>query len=98
MLSSCDVMLNPVLSGGGVKTKVIESLAWNKTVVSTHSGALGIEPSVCNDKLQIVADNDWDAFANRAIETISKKHNNISTEFFDYYAASNIALRMQQHF
>ncbi len=98
MLSSCDVMLNPVLSGGGVKTKVIESLAWNKTVISTHSGALGIDPKYCNNKLQIVADNDWQQFANAALNSIKGEKQNISSTFFEYYASENIAKRMQIHF
>ena len=46
-IKSCDVMLNPVTGGGGIKTKAIEALGYNKMVVSTVNGAAGILPEVC---------------------------------------------------
>jgi glycosyltransferase involved in cell wall biosynthesis len=98
MLSSCDVMLNPVLSGGGVKTKLVESLAWNKTVISTDSGALGMEKSVCGEKLRICADKDWDAFASLALQAMQGAPSQIPDAYFQFYYANNIAERMQPHF
>ncbi len=56
---AADIMLNPVLSGGGVKTKMIEAIAFGATVVASKTGAAGIERSVCGNKLSIVDDNDW---------------------------------------
>lgn len=63
-LQACDVMLNPVLTGGGIKTKAVEALAWGKCVVSCHSGAAGLERSACGEALFVSADGDWDAFVN----------------------------------
>lgn len=39
---AADVVLNPIVKGAGVKTKVLEAIALGKTVVSTESGAFGI--------------------------------------------------------
>ncbi len=47
---AADIFLNPILSGGGVKTKAIEALAMNCTVISTELGAMGIEKKVCGRK------------------------------------------------
>ncbi len=59
---AADIFLNPVLSGGGIKTKMVEAIAYGATVVSTATGATGIERSVCGEKLVIVKDNDWNEF------------------------------------
>ena len=98
ILSSCDIMLNPVISGGGVKTKVVESLAWNKTVVSSYSGAIGIEQSVCGNKLLIAPDDKWEEFVDLILKGMEDEESNIPASFFDHYYAKNIADRIQQFF
>ena len=65
---AADLFLNPVQSGGGVKTKMIEAIALGTTVISTVSGAAGIDKSVCGDKLVTVADNDWSNFVKAIVE------------------------------
>ena len=52
---AADVFLNPIISGGGVKTKAIEAIAMDCTVISTEIGALGLIREACGNKLQIVA-------------------------------------------
>ncbi|CAN0454159.1 unnamed protein product, partial [Scytosiphon promiscuus] len=58
-----DVVVNPILTGGGVKTKVVEALAMNKTVISTKSGAEGVFQEVCGEKLKVLEDRNWEAFS-----------------------------------
>lgn len=65
-----DILLNPVTSGGGVKTKMVEAIALNTTVVSTVSGATGINPDVCGNKLIITKDSDWDKFVQAIIKAV----------------------------
>ncbi len=65
---AADLFLNPVQSGGGVKTKMIEAIALGTTVVSTVSGAAGIDKTVCGDKLITVDDNDWTNFVKAIVE------------------------------
>ena len=64
-VQSCDVMINPVILGGGVKTKVLEALACGKPVVSTESGARGIERELYKGRLFVCGDTDWEAFATK---------------------------------
>ena len=68
-----DVMLNPVLLGGGIKTKAVEALAYGKPVVSTASGAAGLMPEACGSALYALPDGDWNSFVAAAKEAISRK-------------------------
>lgn len=97
VISSCNTMLNPIMSGGGVKTKVVESLAWNKNIVSTETGAMGIETSVCGNKLLLAKDNEWDAFSDLIIEAVHSRAD-IPEAFYDYYYINRVAERMQKYF
>ena len=90
---AADIFLNPIISGGGVKTKAIEALANNCTVISTEIGALGLNRDVTGNKLQVVADNDWPSFSKRVIEATGQ-HADIPAAFFDYYYWGNIAKRV----
>ena len=40
-----DIMIVPLFSGSGIRIKIIEAMAYGKTVVSTSLGAEGIEYS-----------------------------------------------------
>ncbi len=57
-----DIFLNPVIEGGGIKTKVVEALGYNLSVISTQSGAIGIPEQITNGKLTTVEDNNWEGF------------------------------------
>jgi glycosyltransferase involved in cell wall biosynthesis len=58
-----DIFLNPITEGGGIKTKLVEALAFNLNAVSTNSGAVGVPPELCNGKLLISNDEDWVNFS-----------------------------------
>ncbi len=66
---AADIFINPVVAGGGIKTKLVEALAFNCSAVSTKSGAAGIDSPDINKKLSVVENDDWNAFA-EAILTI----------------------------
>jgi glycosyltransferase involved in cell wall biosynthesis len=88
-----DLFLNPVQSGGGIKTKMVESIGFGTTVIATRSGAHGISKASCDDKLVILDDNDWSAFANAIIENV----NQLSVtppKYYEYYYWGNIARRV----
>lgn len=59
-----DCLINPVTLGGGIKTSLVEALAANQPCISTETGARGIPREAAGDKLTVVADYDWPAFAN----------------------------------
>lgn len=67
---AADILLNPVLSGGGVKTKMVEAIAYGATVVSTETGAAGIDKTVCGGKLIMLNDGDWQGFINTIVKTL----------------------------
>lgn len=94
---SADVILNPVQSGGGIKTKIVEALGFDKNVVSTKTGALGVNPDVCGSKLYIVKDNDWTGFVDKIIEAADDT-SSISPEYFDIFSWKSVAKTMNNQF
>ena len=86
---SADLFLNPVQSGGGVKTKMIESIAFGTTVISTKSGAIGIEENVCDGKLVTGADNDWINFTTAIVDN-SKTSTETPAAYYGFYYWENI--------
>ncbi len=72
-LKGCNLFLNPVESGGGIKTKLVEALAYDLNAVSTGNGAIGVDPELCNGKLIICSDNNWNSFADAVFRAIDIK-------------------------
>jgi hypothetical protein len=70
---AADIFLNPVVEGGGIKTKLVEALGNNLTAVSVRNGAIGIDPAWCNGKLLICDNNDWEAFVDLILEAAKVK-------------------------
>ncbi len=85
----CDIFINPVIDGGGIKTKVVEALGYDLSVISTASGAIGIPTEITGNKIQIVADDDWVAFAG-SIQTLNTAET-IPPAFFGHFYWGNIA-------
>lgn len=88
-IKAADLFLNPILTGGGIKTKVIESIGFHTTVISTANGAIGINKNVCGDKLVLVPDNKVSAFT-EAIIIHAEKKTETPPEYFNYYQWENI--------
>jgi polysaccharide biosynthesis protein PslH len=91
-LTGCDVFLNPVRSGGGIKTKLVEALAYNLTAVSTIHGAIGIDPAICNGKLIIAPDRNWSLFTDAILKAIETKAI-IGDDFYQHFYWANITER-----
>lgn len=85
---AADIFLNPVISGGGIKTKMVEAIAFGATVIATATGATGIRTEVCGKKLAIVKANNWNEFSNAIItaDTLSTTPN----EYYQYYYWGNV--------
>jgi polysaccharide biosynthesis protein PslH len=79
-----DVFINPIASGGGIKTKLVEALGYNLNAVSTSHGAEGIDPNLCNGKLLICKDNDWLSFA-ELIPLATKIEAEIPAAYFEHF-------------
>ncbi|MDP3929120.1 MAG: glycosyltransferase family 4 protein [Bacteroidota bacterium] len=95
-IDAASVLLNPILSGGGVKTKALEGMGRNKTIVSTYTGALGINQEVCGPYLKIAPDDNWTAFTQHILSSLSEQKLPISNAFFDTYAWPGIVKKLSE--
>ena len=86
-----DIFINPVLDGGGIKTKVVEALGYDLSVISTTSGAIGIPADITGGKLEVVQGADWDEFARQVISCDTSKR--ISPLYFNHFYWGNIAAK-----
>lgn len=80
---AADVFINPISEGGGIKTKVVEALAANCSVVSYRSGAYGIPVEVTGGKLCIA--DDVNEFAECVLKNISISTSAIPETFFKHF-------------
>jgi len=87
-----DVFINPVTDGGGIKTKLVEALGYNLNAVSTFNGAIGVDEMICNGKLFLTENSDWQEFADK-METAIYMDQSISSEFFQHFYWKNIAAK-----
>jgi len=83
-LQASDVFLNPVVDGGGIKTKLVEALGHNLNAVSVHNGAIGVDPAWCNGKLLVCGNNDWPAFA-RLVQDAARIKADIPPVYFEHF-------------
>jgi len=88
-----DLFLNPVQSGGGIKTKMVEAIAFGTTVITTGTGALGIHRDICGKKLVVLPDNSWNAFA-RAIVANAGNSDVTPGSYYDFYYWGNIVKKI----
>ena len=83
-INLADIVICPILSGGGTRFKILEALACEKIVISTTIGAEGLTVKGINENL-IIRD-DWDSFSNEIVNSISRKNTKIDKEFIDLYS------------
>lgn len=94
-IDAANLVLNPILSGGGIKTKAIDTLVRNQRVISTHNGAIGIDASTCGNNLIIIPDKDWDAFCNAIIQ-YANQPKQIPQKFYETYSWENIVQNLSK--
>src|SRR5690242_15998440 len=69
-MNSKAIMVVPLLSGSGMRIKIIEGMALAKTIVSTSIGAEGIH--YINERNILIA-NDADSFAEAVLRCVRDK-------------------------
>lgn len=89
-LLGSDMFLNPVMTGGGIKTKLVEAIAYGLTAISCESGAIGVPAEVAAPKLKIAADQDWDAFVSAMLQRPAAQAP-VPESFKSYFNWENIA-------
>jgi glycosyltransferase involved in cell wall biosynthesis len=67
---AADVFINPVISGGGVQTKILDALSYHLNVVCFESKLSGIKDA--GNKIFSVQNRDWKAFVQGIIEAANK--------------------------
>ena len=82
---AADIFINPILSGGGIKTKLVEALGYNTTVISAKTGAIGCDKEASGDKLVVIQDNDWHAFAKAIIDKLQLPIETPASFYAKYY-------------
>jgi polysaccharide biosynthesis protein PslH len=91
-VTGVDLVLNVSISGGGAKSKVIEAVAHGTSVISTRSGAIGLDLECFGEQVSIVNDDDYTGFARKIIEQ-SKAPKLTPVDFFETYSWSRIVTR-----
>ena len=69
-MNSKGIMIVPLLSGSGIRVKIIEGMALGKTIVTTSLGAEGIP---CKDGQNILIADSPELFAEKIIKCINEK-------------------------
>jgi hypothetical protein len=90
---AADIFLNPVQSGGGIKTKMVDAIAFGATVIATKTGASGIDKNSTGDQLIITEDDDWNEFA-RSIISHAAKPTITPPAYYDHYYWGNVIKNM----
>jgi glycosyltransferase involved in cell wall biosynthesis len=85
-----DIFINPVIDGGGIKTKLVEALGYNLSCISTVEGAIGVPQSITGNKLKIIDHKNWEAFASSTMD-INPSKGMIGAAFFNHFFWDKIA-------
>jgi len=85
-----DIFINPVIEGGGIKTKLVEALGNDLSSISTRKGATGVPEDITGGKMKMIEDKDWATFAS-SIQSGFPQNLHIPETFFSYFYWRNIA-------
>lgn len=99
-IKAADIVLNPVVEGGGVKTKMIEAIAQGTPVVAMKTAAIGMAPALCEPLLVTTPDLDWDQFAQAIIALrtrLTLETFQTPPAFYSYYNWRSITERLLAH-
>ena len=83
-----DIAIFPILSGGGVKTKILDAMAAGVPVVTTSEGAVGLKDINCN---HLIVEDKPIEFVNKTLDLIRdyEMRCKISNSAKDYYDKHN---------
>ncbi len=91
-----DVFINAVNNDTGIKTKLVEALANNCTVISTRPGATGIPSQLAGAKLIILNSNEPKLMAKAILLNLKRQGQPISEEYLDYFNWNNITAKASE--
>ncbi|MGL6022634.1 MAG: glycosyltransferase [Chitinophagaceae bacterium] len=92
--TGCDIFLNLVNTGGGIKTKLVEAIGYGMNAVSYIEGAWGIDNSCTINKL--FCSNHIEDLTNAIIQFEQQPYVSSSPKYYQKYAWDNIALQVKK--
>ena len=99
-LRGVDAFIQPSVKATGIKTKLVEALANDLTVITTVSGARGLQQAYLKEKLIQVNDTDINEFINKMILVKELKEVHTPPAFFEAFnweqITSKACLSLQQ--
>jgi polysaccharide biosynthesis protein PslH len=93
VFKAADVFLNPVIGGGGIKTKLIEAIAYGTTVVSSADGAIGFVQKAASEKIIMCKDNNEQEMLKAVVSVLSQDYISTPQSFYDYYSWNSNAVK-----
>jgi glycosyltransferase involved in cell wall biosynthesis len=85
-----DIFLNPILSGGGIKTKLVEALSYGAAAVTTTIGSTGVPDYFTGQAMIKVPDGDIDAFTHAVF---NHPRHQVTQLFFQHFYWGTLADR-----
>jgi glycosyltransferase involved in cell wall biosynthesis len=85
-----DLFINPLVEGGGIKTKLVEAIGYGTPAVSTKNGSIGIDNRDAGPMLRIVDDGNWEAFVNAITTSLSAETATTPPAFYEKFYWGNI--------
>ena len=100
-LSKCPIMIVPLLSGSGIRVKIIEGMFLSKAIITTNIAAKGIEAT--HGEHLLIADSP-EVFAISVCnllsspETVSRISQNAHIFASNNYDATNLGIKLTQFY
>jgi polysaccharide biosynthesis protein PslH len=89
---AADLFLNPVVEGGGIKTKLVEAIGFGTAAISTRKGSIGVTRDDAGEMLTIVEDGDWNQFCSAIVENCRRLNPGTTPPvFYEKFFWGNIA-------
>jgi hypothetical protein len=80
-----DCFICPVTLGTGIKTKLVEAVAYGQKVICCNRSAAGLSSLSLDSLITVIADYDWDAFATAMIELNPNQHPITPDSFYKHF-------------
>ncbi len=94
-INAADVVIVPLLKGGGTKIKILESIACGKIIVTTTKGAENLVNELTEPFLKIA--DDWMSFSNYIVKSLNDiDPPKVPKEFVEKYSWEKIYEKMDE--
>ena len=94
-VNAADVVIVPLVSGGGTRIKILESIACGKIIVATTKGAEGLVNKLTKKFLKIT--DDWDEFSQFVVEAIKRRERiKVPHAFIKKYAWKHVLTKLDK--